>query len=337
MFRIAHLIDDQSLGGVTRYLDFIAGHPGMTALARHEIVPVSRTRAGAAKVEADMIVSHLTMSWRGLPGLMALRARYPGLPLVHVEHSYSERFVAANVRHRGRFRSLLRCAYALFDRVVAVSAAQGDWLQQRGLVDPEHLRVIRPCVDLTDVARLSAPQTPLRRIGAIGRLDRQKGFDVLIAAFRAIPDAAARLEIFGDGPERNALAALARGDRRITFHGARPAAEAYAGCDLIAMPSRWEPYGLVAVEARAAGRPVLVSGADGLADHIRHGAVRVPELTEAAWGRALVQHLEASNLPRAASADALMADTIRSWSTLMTELLQGHQDTRDLPVASGFE
>lgn len=334
MYRIAHLIDDQSLGGVTRYLDFIARDPGMSALAQHEIVPVARTRAGAAKVEADLIVSHLTISWRGLPGLMALRARYPGTPLVHVEHSYSERFVATNVRRRNRFHSLLRCAYALFDKVVAVSGAQGDWLRQRELVDAGRFHVIRPCVELDDLASIPAPTTPIRRIGAIGRLDDQKGFDVLISAFRSLQGADISLEIFGDGPERDSLVAMAGDDARITFHGAKPAAEAYAGCDLVAMPSRWEPYGLVAVEARAAGRPVLVSGADGLSDHLRHGAFRVSELSEAAWNRALVEHLGSSNLPCRADPKADMAETIVAWEMLITDLMATTSEDADTPTES---
>ena len=60
MLRIAHLVDDTNPGGVTRYLDFLARDPGMAALARHEIVEVPRTRAASARVQADVIVSHLT-------------------------------------------------------------------------------------------------------------------------------------------------------------------------------------------------------------------------------------------------------------------------------------
>lgn len=51
---------------------------------------------------------------------------------------------------------------------------------------------------------------------------------------------AGRAVSFGNGAEAR---------RRITFRGARPAAEAFAACDLIAMPSRWQPYGLLRVSA----------------------------------------------------------------------------------------
>ncbi|SER99373.1 Glycosyltransferase involved in cell wall bisynthesis [Tranquillimonas rosea] len=287
MIRIAHLVDDTGAGGVTRYLDFLAADPVMARRMTHRIVPVSRTRPAATAIKADLIVSHLTVTWRGLPGLMALRARHAGTPIVHVEHSYCAGFVAANVRARRRFHTLLRTAYALFDRVVAVSEAQAEWLRLRGLVSDAALSVIPPCVELKAFHALPAPEG-CRTIGAIGRFDRQKGFDLLIRAFRALPEPTLVLRMIGDGEERARLEALAEGDPRIRFEGfASDPVAAMAGCDAVAMPSRWEPYGLVALEARAAGRRLLVSGADGLADHVGYGATPVQGGTVEAWTEAL--------------------------------------------------
>jgi glycosyltransferase involved in cell wall biosynthesis len=60
-----------------------------------------------------------------------------------------------------------------------------------------------------------------------------------------------------------------------------------ASVDAVVMPSRREPYGLVALEALAAGRALLVSDVDGLRDHARNGAITVKGLTAAAWADAL--------------------------------------------------
>ena len=289
MLRIAHLIDDTNPGGVTRYLDFIAQDPALQAMGDHQIVPVPRTRPTAVRVEADLIVSHLTVNWRALPGLMMLRSRHAHIPMVHIEHSYSAGFMAHNVTKRRRFRTLLRTAYALFDRVVAVSATQADWIRRHGLVSDPALCVIPPCVDLSSFRTVEDPQGPVRVIGAIGRFDRQKGFDLLIEAFRGLDDPHLRLRMIGDGPEALALKALAEGDARIEFPGftADPAA-AIAGCDVMAMPSRWEPYGLAAQEARAAGRPVLASAIDGLSDPGR-GLHLIHDNSVPAWSAALSQ------------------------------------------------
>ncbi|MBB93413.1 MAG: glycosyl transferase [Rhodobacteraceae bacterium] len=320
MLKIVHLIDDQSPGGVTRYLEFIARHPGMAAMARHEILPVGRTRAARAGIDADVIVSHLTLSWRGIPGLMGLRALYAGTPLIHVEHSYCERFAAARVTRRRRFHALLRCGYALFDRVVAVSAQQGAWLARTGCVPEGRLSVIPPCVALDPMASLPAPDSAIRRIGAIGRLDAQKGFDLLIPAFRALPFPDVRLEIFGNGPQRAALEALAGTDQRITFHGHVAPETALARCDAVVMPSRWEPFGLVATEALAGGRPLLVSGADGLAGHAADGALQVPEFTEPRWTRALNDLVTRPVRIRRLARETAEARTLTGWMDLLEGL-----------------
>ena len=104
---------------------------------------VPRGRFSAPALDDDIIVSHLSVSWRNLPQLVALRARYADRTLIHVEHSYTAAFTGLKVRHRTRFFALLRTAYSLFDRLVAVSEAQGRWLAERGLVrrEAERLRI----------------------------------------------------------------------------------------------------------------------------------------------------------------------------------------------------
>ena len=280
---IAHLIDDCSPGGVVRFLDRLTA---ADELGPQKLIRVRRGAWSAPSVDEDIIVSHLVISWRNLPQLMALRARYPSTPIIHVEHSYSQGFVDLHVRNRSRFNTLLRVAYALFDRVVAVSGTQAEWLLQEELVSPDLLRTISPVVALEQFLSIPAQSGPIHRIGAIGRLDPQKGFDVLIEAFRNNALAGMELSIYGDGPERAALEAAAAGDNRIKFHGFADPVDAMAQCDVIAMPSRYEPFGLVALEARAAGRMVLTSGVDGLADQAQRGALTIGEGVEA-WGRAL--------------------------------------------------
>ena len=138
-----------------------------------------------------------------------------------------------------RFLALMRVAYALFDTIVAVSHAQADWMQERNLAAADAIRVIHPTVDMRPLAAVPARSGAPRVIGAIGRLDRQKGFDILIEAFRLCPEEDARLLIFGEGSEREALERLAAGDTRIAFlgHVASPE-EAYGAVDVVAMPSR---------------------------------------------------------------------------------------------------
>lgn len=326
MITVCHLIDDLSPGGVTEYLQFLQKHPGMAELAHHKVVPVSRYHPARAEIEGDVIVSHLGICWRGMPGLVALRAQHPKTPLVHVEHSYCEGFAALNVPHQRRFTTLLRCAYAMFDRVVAVSAAQAAWLRRKRMVRAELLTVISPSVMLSGLEDLAAPQEPIRRIGALGRLHPQKGFDLLIQAFREVEVEGAELMIFGDGSEAAALRAAATGDRRIRFCGHVSKTVALQSCDAIAMPSRWEPYGLVAQEARMAGRMVLSSGRDGLRDQVGPGVIEVKDYTVDAWAGALEGLM---TLPPVSTSGALLTRPtvaavgercVQGWRLLLADL-----------------
>ncbi|WP_163852289.1 glycosyltransferase family 4 protein [Pseudooceanicola aestuarii] len=305
--RVLHLVDDTTAGGVMRVIDHLLRGRGTGQGVTHHLQVLTRGRLLPARLEADVIVSHLRLGWRQLPMLALMRARQRRLPMVHVEHHHTAAFVAENMRHGARFRAMLHQCYALFDRVVAVSGPQAQWLVRSGAVRAEAIATIRPCVDLSAFRALPVrppapdqpvPGAPRLVIGAIGRLDRQKGFDILIAAFRRLPDPGLALHVYGLGPEQAALRQLAGGDPRIRFMGFADPVAAQSAVDVVAMPSRWEPYGLVAVETLAAGRTLLINPVDGLSDHIPLGARPVAAPDVDGWHAALAT-LEGTGTPRA--------------------------------------
>ena len=305
LLRVVHLVDDTTAGGVMRVLNHITTAPDMVGTARHSLRVIDRRSFNLGRIKADVIVSHLSISWSALPMLIALRATNARASLVHVEHSYTENFVALNVVSKRRFATLLRTAYALFDRVVAVSHAQGRWLSERGYVGAHAIQVIQSCADMAPFRAIAPKTGPVRVIGAVGRLDRQKGFDTLISAFRkcAAPDIA--LHIYGEGNEEHHLRALAEGDLRIRFMGFAPdPVAAMAAVDAVAMPSRWEAYGLVAIETLSAGRVLLANGVDGLNDHAPLGAHMVTSPSVRSWTQAINQ-LTQGFLPNTTPIDVL--------------------------------
>lgn len=114
-----------------------------------------------------------------------------------------------------------------------------------------------------------------RRVMFAGRLVRPKGVDVLLRAAREVNG---EFLICGTGKELDALRRLASRlgvQQRVSFAGwlspgqlARELAEA----SVVAIPSLWpEPFGLVGVEALAAGRPVVASATGGIEDWLDHG------------------------------------------------------------------
>jgi glycosyltransferase involved in cell wall biosynthesis len=122
----------------------------------------------------------------------------------------------------------------------------------------------------------------------VGRLEPEKGVDVLLEAMR---DVAARLVVIGSGPLESELRAIA-GDG-VHFVGQLTRDELvpwYAAADALVLPSRSEPWGMVLNEGAAAGLPLVGTAAAGAAhDLIEPGGngFRVPADDEPALAEAL--------------------------------------------------
>ena len=107
------------------------------------------------------------------------------------------------------------------------------------------------------------------RIGAFGRFHEQKGFDLLIRAMERVSPGTAQLQLAGDGPQRAALEDAASGfDHIVITDPFACPREFLQSVDVVAIPSRWEAFGLVGAEARAAGRPIIAADVDGLRQQI---------------------------------------------------------------------
>jgi glycosyltransferase involved in cell wall biosynthesis len=110
-------------------------------------------------------------------------------------------------------------------------------------------------------------------VGSIGRLDRQKGLDVLVDALPSVPDAFALL--VGDGPERCDLldrAAAAGVEDRLEVTGWRDDARSFLGAlDAYVLPSRFEGFPQAVVEAMLAERAVVASDVGSVSDAVVDG------------------------------------------------------------------
>jgi glycosyltransferase involved in cell wall biosynthesis len=117
------------------------------------------------------------------------------------------------------------------------------------------------------------PDSPL--ILFVGRLAWQKGPDMLVDAAPHLlrEHADAQFAFIGDGQMRHGLETRAR-SLPVRFLGRLVDAEYVAllnASDIVAIPSRNEPFGLVLLEAWSAGRCVVASDVGGLSENIEHG------------------------------------------------------------------
>jgi glycosyltransferase involved in cell wall biosynthesis len=128
-----------------------------------------------------------------------------------------------------------------------------------------------------------------------GRLVYQKGPDLLVEAIpwivKCVP--AAKFIFAGDGEMRQAAESRAwqlgvgHAVRFLGYRNGRELVDLYKACDAVCMPSRNEPFGITALEAWSAGKPVIVSkngGPDEFVWHEVNGLKIYPNPNSVAWG-----------------------------------------------------
>ncbi len=332
--RIVHVLDDLAMGGVTRALKNFE-HPALASLGTHETVDI-RSETVMAMSPNDIAVLHFTVNWKKLAWLLDLRLRGGFSKIILIEHTYTEGFETNKVAKPNRFRQMLKLAYRLVDTVVAVSNAQREWILEHKLARPEKVVAIpqsRDCSDLLKLAPARRDRGPLR-VRAFGRFHEQKGFDLLIQAMRRIPVDLATLEIAGTGPDEAQLRDLSEGLDHVKICDPFTSPDAFlSGADVIAIPSRWEAFGLVGTEARAAGRPLLAARVDGLEDQMDasafpHTPSSVASIVRAIYRAAKAADIDSRGLAARALAEGEYDQMIDRWSELFQSAINATITTK---------
>jgi phosphatidyl-myo-inositol dimannoside synthase len=180
---------------------------------------------------------------------------------------------------------LMRVVHRRARLLLANSRNTLDVLTASG-VRADKVRVVYPGVDTERFANAR----PIRPTGdgpvllTVGRLQRRKGHDLVLQALPALRrrHQALRYVIVGDGEERGRLEQMVRDlgiTEMVTFAGEVPLSDLpgyFAGCDVFVMPNRvhhgdFEGFGIVFLEAAAAGRPVVGGRSGGVPEAIAEG------------------------------------------------------------------
>lgn len=189
-----------------------------------------------------------------------------------------------------------RALVALADRVVVCAAHMVDHVATHLGADPARTTVIRNGVALApwrSVTPRSAGRLP--RVVFAGRLEHEKGVHVLLAAAKGLP---CEVVIAGRGSQGPQLRRTAPPGVRFDGHLDQPQLAALLRSAAVAViPSLYEPFGLAALEAMAAGTPLVASDVDGLAEVVTGGSgLLVPPGDPIALSAAIRRVLEEPSL-----------------------------------------
>ncbi len=248
---------------------------------------VMRAEARSAPGHYDLVHSHYWLS--GQVGYLA-KDRW-GVPMVHSAHTLAKvknALMADDDEPEPRGRLIgEEQVVAEADRLIANTGAEARDLIDLYGAEPDRIDVVPPGVD-TDVFSPGSKELARKALqigqddGVIvfaGRIQPLKGPEVVVKAMRHLaaerPDTRWRLVVVGgesgtgrrSGHRLDELAARLGVSEFVDFRPPMPAAELveiYRAADVVAVPSYNESFGLVALEAQAAGTPVVAAAVGGL-------------------------------------------------------------------------
>lgn len=317
-----------------------------------EFVEETRSFIAQHHLRYEILHSHYWLSgWVALQLRQSVRA-----PIVHMSHTLGHpKNAAAQQGWEKEPPRRLRVEYDVLqysDALVAESPASKQHMIQAYGVDPVKVHVIPGGVD-TAVFRPQSRQQARKALALepespvllfVGRLQPLKGIDTFLRAAQIVRRAYANLKVLivgggVDAQDEHEVQELHRLQglceelditAQVDFIKAQPQevlAQYYAAADVFVMPSHYESFGMVVLEAMACGTPVVASQVGGMASTVvsGHTGLLVPGGDWQAFARAIVRLLDAPALRHAYGQASVRRAQTYTWPRIVqrTEQLYG--------------
>jgi phosphatidyl-myo-inositol alpha-mannosyltransferase len=314
-------------------------------VARVSLSPRSYVRIKRILKEENFDIIHLqepltpSITWWVLINTLAL-ANIPVIGTFHAYHEQPNWFY-----HHGR--PIFGRLFTRLDRLIAVSKAAQDFAYR---MFPGHYQIIPNGIDLERFGKLKAEERDVDRklnLLFVGRLDKRKGFLHLLEAFIKIKPAYPKLQLQVIGPfEAKACQpyqrlAQAQGVTDIEFVGyvsPERLPDFYRKADIFCAPSLgFESFGIVLLEAMAAGAPIVASDIAGYRCVITHGkeGILVPPAQPAALVQALRQLLDQPEQRYQMGQWGRLKAQQHSWELIVHQVLEVYQEALQDKVTYG--
>lgn len=307
-------------------------------------------------IHYDLIHSHYWMSGLVAEALSDAWGKTPIVQMFHTLGEMKNRVARTEEDREGSYRlEGERHVLARVDGVIAATAAeraQLEWLYQ---ADMSKVFIVPPGVDVrhfypipVDEARQFIGLTPdARMILFVGRIEPLKGLDTLIKAVAClrVKDLAepVHLAVIGGDPEaapEEMSVEMARIQKMcddltvgkmVAFLGKRSQDTLpyyYSAAEVVVMPSHYESFGMVALEAMACGTPVIASQVGGLAFLVQDGVTgyHVPDEDDEALCGKLTALLGDASLRRTLGQNAAEYAQKYSWEKIAPQIVGVYND-----------
>ncbi len=242
---------------------------------------------------------------RGL--IQALRHTHPLVIHMHCPTMHSIRLAGERLGAKGMLADRLdRVSSDLADAVTSPSQLLVDTLRETGWLIGRDIEIIPNPFDSKPWQDVPSAIHTEPTVAAVGRLESHKGLDVLLEASSRLLKSGVRHKLVLPGRSAGLIDGIPAGrwlanrarqlDLDCVFPGHLPAeqlAHVYAEARVVAVPSRFESFSIVATEAMAAGRPVVTTTRTGVATYVDRweaGSV-VPPNEPGALAKALLPFL----------------------------------------------
>lgn len=212
---------------------------------------------------------HLHSTFAGAVGRLGLMLGRSRPPIVYCAHGWAFDMAGSPVK-RGAMALAERALSHGCEGVIAISEYERERAIAIGIAPQRVVTVLNGIIG----APPPPPPQPqgTRRLLFIGRLDRQKGIDVLLQAVAGL-DRRLSLRVIGSAVvgDQAASSAFPAGVESLGWCDQARIRQELAWADAVVIPSRWEGFGLVALEAMRAGRAVIATNVGGLPEVVKDG------------------------------------------------------------------
>ena len=275
-------------GGIERYICNLG--EGLTANGAHVVVACPEGTPLAERWTGQKVITKSPKGHRLTPTSQYLRIlRSKKFDVIHSHYSpdFWATAVAARIarvprivltRHLALPWALPKAKLMghLYDQLICVSEAVQEELRTSGVPDKKltvakmGVQQLAPSATKQQVREKLNFQHNQFAVGFIGRLTVEKGVKTLLASLSQCDSV--DCHIFGDGPQRQELEALAQNSKSgvVTFHGQQSdVADAMEAVDIVIVPSEWkEAFPAVILEAMSLARPIIASRIGGIPEII---------------------------------------------------------------------